>query len=122
MGRRSLAPDQARRAARWTRNAALRRDDEPGLVPRSVPGQQPAEAWAAHRKATPRSLNAPLRPEPRPRFPQPPVATPTPVPPALLRPRRLLAWGSMAVARGAGGARVSNAILRRLGETTSSAI
>jgi len=39
-----------------------------------------------------------------------PGATPTPVPPALPRPRRLLAWASMATARGAGGVRVSKRI------------
>jgi hypothetical protein len=61
----------------------------------------------------------PLRPAPRPRFPQPhwaPVATPTPLPPALPHPRRSLALVSMAAAR---GARVSNAYLRRLRETKS---
>jgi hypothetical protein len=80
-----------------------------------------AEARATHRWAMPRSLNDTLRPAQRPRFPQPPDATPKPVPPALTRPHRFLAWVSMAAARGASGARVSNASLMRLGETKSSA-
>jgi hypothetical protein len=70
--------------------------EEPSFQPQSPP-------FARHRDPASRSPH------------WAPGATPTPEPLALPRPRRLLAWASMAAARGAGGARISNAYLMLLG-------